>query len=127
MQPVNDPLSEELHECFNPSIDHILSSLDGDVQSQGIRLSHKEWLDMGSEEWGKTEDKAKAYAYQAAVKIGSWSDLRLKELMLKKYEHIKESFIDLTIEELKSLSEKYPLDIEQTEVKDLEVKVQKRS
>ncbi len=101
----------------------MLSSLDGDVQSQGIKVSHRDWLDMGSKSWESTDDKTKAAAYQAA-KICGWEDGRLKALMLQQYKHLDQHMIDFTIKELQALAGRYPLEVE--EVYDAEEQMHKK-
>ncbi len=112
-----------MNENFDTGSEAMLSSLDGDVQSQGIKLSHRDWLDMGSKDWASTDDKAKASAYQAAIVCG-WEDLRLKSLMLQQYEHLDQHMVDFTIKELKGLAKSHPLEVE--EVYDAEKEMHKK-
>jgi len=52
---------------------NVLLMLDGAVQGQGLKLSSRDWLDLGSETWSTTSDKDKAAAYQAVV-VAGWKD-----------------------------------------------------
>ena len=101
----------------------MLSSLDGDVQSQGVKVSRRDWLDMGSKGWNSTDNKTKAAAYQAAIVCG-WEDEQLKSLMLQQYEHLKPSMVDFTIKELQGLSKLHPLEVE--EIYDAEKQMHKK-
>jgi len=121
-----DPLSEEFHENFDPGVGHMLSTLDGDVQSQGIQLSHRDWLDMGSEGWQSTPDEAKAAAYQAALSVGGWDDGRLTSMMLRQYDHLQQSVVDLTLQTLHRLIDEHPLHVEDVKVQTTQVVIQRR-
>jgi hypothetical protein len=125
-----DPLTKARiahdEEPFNPGTEHLLSSIDGDVQSQGIQLSHRDWLDMGSEGWQTTSDEVKSAAFQAATKVGGWDIQQLKSVMLHQYPHLQESVIDLTLQTLQSLTEKHPLHVEDVSVKTANVLIQQR-
>ena len=120
-----DALSEQFHDDFDPGIEHMFSSLDGDVYAQGLTIGHRAWLDMGSEEWQQTPDASKAAAYQIATKIGGWDEARIKEMVLRRYKHLKESILDLTLESLKELSLLHPLHIEDVNVRKADVIVQR--
>ncbi len=88
-------------------------SLDGSVQSQGIKVSVRDWLDMGSEGWSKTPEVVKAAAYQAA-KVTGWQDAGLLKIMLDNwYPRIDEDSAKFTLETLQDLAQKYPLGVEE--------------
>jgi len=90
-----------------------LTALDGSVQSQGIKASFKDWLDIGSEEWQKTPDKVKAAAYQAA-KVCGWRDEGLKQLILNQLTPRSDEFTaEFTLDILKKLAATYPVEQEQ--------------
>lgn len=89
----------------------IVNSLNGCVHSQGIKISHKAWLDIGSEEWQNTTEQQKSYAYQAA-KLRGWTDQGLKALIIQEFQpRIDEFMAELIVEELREFGEKYPLEI----------------
>lgn len=90
-------------------VELLLSQLDGSVQSQGIRVSAKSWLDMGSDEWKEVDDKTKAYAYQAAQLTG-WKDEAIKEVVNHAFPYLN-SVIDYTLIQLKELAKQYPVDV----------------
>lgn len=98
-------------EDFIPKSEYTLNMLDGDVQSQGIKLNHREWLDLGSKDWTNVPDKVKSAAWQAA-KLRGWDKTPIKNAMMEQYKHIKESMMNLVFEELESLVKKYPFEIE---------------
>lgn len=88
-------------------------SLNGSVHSQGVKVDHVAWLDMGSKEWQTTPDKVKAAAYQAA-KVCGWKDEGLKALMMKEFgPRIDHFMADVTIENLQELAAEYPIPVEQ--------------
>jgi len=120
-----DPLSNELHEAIDPGVQHLLSALDGDVQAQGIKLSHRDWLDMGSDGWQNTSDEAKSAAFQSATMIGGWDESALKALMLQQYPHLQSSVIDLTISTLHEMTEQHPLHIADVNVRSADVVIQR--
>lgn len=86
----------------------LLNSLDGDVQSLGVKISHREWLDIGYEGYSKVPDEVKAVAYQFAIKRG-WTDQSLTNLMMKSYPHLSEFILNDTINDLRNLSQKFPV------------------
>jgi hypothetical protein len=116
-----DPMSEEFHDTHDPGIDHLFDALDGDVYSQGIKVDHRSWLDMGSEGWHNTTDELKAAAYQVAIKVGSWDEAQIRSMMLRHYKHLTGSVMDLTLETLRGLVEQYPLHIQDVNVRKAEV------
>jgi hypothetical protein len=90
-----------------------LVSLDGAVQSQGIKLSCRDWLDMGSETWSTTSDKDKAFAYQAALATG-WKDEGLLKLMVGAWKpRVDEDVAKFTLQMLKDLVTEYPAQVEE--------------
>jgi len=92
---------------------NVLTSLDGAVQRQGIKLEARDWLDIGSETWSKTSDYDKAAAYQAAKMVG-WKDEGLKQVILRCWgERFDASQADAVIEILQSLEKQHPLEIEE--------------
>ena len=119
-----DPLSEQLSDVFDPGIEHMCDILDGDIYAQGIKIGHRDWLDMGSEGWQQTPDAAKAAAYQVAIKIGGWDEARLKGVMLRRYKHLKGSMMEMTLETLQSLAIQYPLHIEDVSVQKANVGIE---
>ena len=83
-------------------------TLDGSVQSQGIHIGFRDWLDMGSQGWKDTPDKTKAYAYQAAMVCG-WTDSGLVAIMLQEFApRIDEDMADFTLNLLKEMVAEYP-------------------
>ena len=95
-----------------PGVETVLNALDGDVQAQGIKLDHRQWLDAGSEDYARIADDLKAAAWQAAL-VRGWDEDQIKSLMLQQYPHLDEQFMSLSIKNLKELSEKYPFEVEQ--------------
>lgn len=87
-----------------------LNSINGSVQSQGIKVNYKNWLDLSTKEWKETPDKVKAAAYQAA-KLCGWKDEGLKTAIMS-LPHIDQFIADATIETLKVLADKFPLPTE---------------
>jgi len=94
---------------INPAV----IGLNSSVQSQGLKLDVRDWLDMGSENWSKVPDEIKAAAYQAA-KFSGWTDDGLKVLMLKEFgTRVEEQDVSFVLETLKELANKYPVEIEE--------------
>jgi len=92
---------------------NVLVSLDGSVQSQGIKVSARDWLDMGSETWAKTPDEVKAAAYQAAQVTG-WQDAGLLKIMVDCWgPRIDIDAAKFTLETLKDLAQQYPVTVEE--------------
>lgn len=90
----------------------LIDALDGSVQSQRIKISARDWLDIGSAEWAKTPHAVKAAAYQAA-KITGWTDAGLKNVMLKSWgPRIDEPMADYVLNLLSEWSKEYPLEAE---------------
>lgn len=118
---------DEYHDSHQPEPDHLLVMLDGDVNSQGIKVSHRDWLDMGSAGWSTTPDKAKAAAYQAATKIGKWEKSRLREIIEKNYPHLQAAILDQTFAELDLLSLKHPLEVEDVGSIQLPITINRRA
>ena len=104
-------------EEFTPGIDNMINSLDGSIQSQGIKVGYRAWLDMGSEEYGNTPPKVQAAAYQAAQVTG-WGDEALIDIMLVKHKHLTEHLMAYTIECLKDLAKHHPFEVEKTKEKE---------
>ena len=124
-----DPMSTELAESHSPGIQHALSSLDGAVYSQGIKVSHRDWLDMGSESYAATPEPVKAAAYQAAQATG-WDETQIKHLMVAQYDHLTSHMMDVALETLQGLAQEHPVTVESTKISDLDVasiKVQRYS
>jgi hypothetical protein len=122
------PQGSQHAEDHTPSIDHVLSALDGDVNSQGVRIGHRDWLDMGSEGFANTPEKVKAAAFQAATTVGAWEIERLKSLMVKRYPHITQHIMETAINILQSLAEQHPFvteTVQESEVAVTDVKVKK--
>lgn len=118
-----DELSASYNDDYNPGSDVMLSILDGSVQSQGLKVGHRDWLDMGSANWNVVPDRIKALSYIAATKIGGWTDEALKTMMLKTYPHLKNFTMDFTIQTLQELVQKENITIEDVNVKKAEVKI----
>lgn len=92
---------------------NVLVSLDGAVQGQGIKLSARDWLDIGSDTWATTSDQMKAAAYQAA-KTRGWQDEGLLQIMIKCWgERVDEDTAKFTLETLKELAQQYPVPVEE--------------
>jgi hypothetical protein len=88
-------------------------SLNGSVHSQGIKIDHRAWTDMGSEEWKNTPDADKAAAYQAA-KICGWTDRGLSALIIKEFSpRIDQFMADVTIETLQELAANHPVEVQE--------------
>lgn len=88
-------------------------SLDGSIQRQGVKVSARDWLDMGSETWAKTPDEVKALAYQAAQVTG-WTDAGLIKLMTDTWgPRIDEDTAKFTLETLQELSKEHPAEVEE--------------
>lgn len=91
----------------------VLVSLDGSVQSQGVKVSARDWLDMGSETWASTPDEVKAAAYQAAQVTG-WKDSGLIKIMVDNWgPRIDEDTAKFTLETLKELAQQHPVAVEE--------------
>ncbi len=88
----------------------VLSQLDGSVQSQGVPISFNAWLNMGSDEWKATDERTKAYAYQAAMATG-WTDEGIKSLLKITCPHILPSLMNYTFECLQLYANTYPVEI----------------
>ena len=92
---------------------NVLVSLDGSVQSQGVKVSARDWLDMGSETWATTPDETKAAAYQAAQVTG-WKDEGLLKIMIQCWgPRIDEDTAKFTLETLKELAQQHPVAVEE--------------
>jgi hypothetical protein len=92
---------------------NVLVMLDSAVQGQGIKLSARDWLDMGSETWQSTSDEAKAAAYQAAVLLG-WKDEGLLKIMTGCWgPRVDEGTAKFTLEFLKDLAVIHPIAVEE--------------
>lgn len=90
-----------------------VTSLNGSVHSQGIKIDHVAWLDMGSKEWASTSDKDKAAAYQAA-KVCGWTDDGIKVIILREFSPRVDDFMaDVTLDQLRTLAAEHPVDVEQ--------------
>src|SRR4051812_24434590 len=91
----------------------IVGSLNGSVNSQGVKVEHRAWLDMGSPEWKEISDTEKAAAYQAA-RVCGWTDEGLKAVIIKEFEPRIDHFMaDVTIETLQELAKLHPLEVEE--------------
>lgn len=99
-------MSEELI-----NVKTVLSSLNGSVHSQGVKVNERAWLDMGSKDWAETPDAVKAAAFQAA-KVTGWTEESIKDIMMECYPHIKEFLIDQTLETLRDLEQQFPCEVE---------------
>lgn len=98
----------------------VLETLDGNVQSQGIKVSHRDWLDMGSENWNKTPNNIKAFAYQAALSTG-WCDDALIQNMISTYSHLDENVLKITLSDLQELSKKFPACSEEIKTNEIDL------
>ena len=87
----------------------VINSINGSVQSQGIRVDVDAWLLIGSKEWEATPDEVKAYAYQAALATG-WTDEALINAVVTNYSHLDRAMMEFVIEELHALKQAYPLE-----------------
>lgn len=99
-------------DIFQPDSMRVFEMLDGDINSQGLKIGHRAWLDLGSKEWESTTEAQKAAAYQIATGIKGWEPARLANMMLVKYKHMRQSTIDLTFKLLEEWSQQFPLPIE---------------
>src|SRR5437660_953560 len=89
-----------------------LAMLDGSVQSQGIRVSARDWLDMGSEEWAKTDNRVKAAAYQAALVTG-WTEDGLRSVMTHAWgPRVDDDVATFVLALLRELAEEFPVQVE---------------
>jgi len=91
--------------------DCVIESINGSVQSQGIKVAVEGWLAIGSGEWEKTPDEVKALAYQAAKATG-WTDKALIAAITRKWQHIDEHMMMFVIDSLQDLAKTYPAVIE---------------
>lgn len=90
-----------------------INSLNGSVHSQGIKIDHRAWLDMGSVEWKDTPDETKAAAYQAA-RVCGWTDEGLKSIIITEFAPRIDHFMaDVTIESLRELASANPIPVEE--------------
>lgn len=87
----------------------MLESLDGNIQSHGLKVRFKNWMVMGSDEWNSTPDMAKSYAYQIAKWCG-WTTGALKNLLVSTHPYIDKNMAEFTISELDNLAMSYPLE-----------------
>lgn len=91
----------------------VLVSLDGAVQSQGIKVNARDWLDMGSENWSTVPDAVKGAAYQAALAAG-WKDEGLLKVITECWgERIDEEGAKFTLETLKEFAAEHPCEVEE--------------
>lgn len=89
-----------------------LTMLDSSVQGQGVKVSARDWLDMGSEGWAKVPNRAKAAAYQAS-KLAGWTDDGLKAVMLKEWSpRVDDDTAIFVLNLLRELAKEYPFDQE---------------
>lgn len=94
----------------------MINSLNGSVHSQGVKIDHNSWLDMGSKGWQDTSDAQKAAAYQAA-KVCGWTDDGLKAIMISEFgPRIDDFMAELTLEALREFSVTHPIEVEQVYV-----------
>jgi hypothetical protein len=91
----------------------IIDSINGSVQSQGVKIKFPAWMVIGSDEWNSTTDQKRAYAYQAALVTG-WTNSSLIKAVCEVYEFIDEHMAKFTIQLLEDLVKEYPLEIEET-------------
>lgn len=87
------------------------SSLNGCVQSQGIRVNIENWLVMGSDEWNETPDQIKAWAYQAAGVTG-WTDAALSLILTNKCPFMNDDMCVTILNMLKEWAAEYPLEVQ---------------
>lgn len=102
-----DPTAAE----WRQPVADVFNTLDGSVQSQGVRVDARAWLDMGSKSWSETDDKTRARAYQAA-KVTGWSDDALIAIMVESLPHLDQDIMEYTVGMLHDLDKKYPAKIE---------------
>jgi hypothetical protein len=99
-------------QIMSESLD-LEASLSGVVQSQGIKIPIRGWLDIGSKEWQDIESKEKAAAYQAALICG-WTDQGLLTFIKSKYApRVDEQMANMTLEVLQDSAKEFPVEIEQ--------------
>jgi hypothetical protein len=96
----------------NYSLQRIIESINGNVQSQGIKVKFAAWMIMGSQEWNETPDQIKAYAYQAALVTG-WTNQSLINTACGAYPHMDKYMAKFTIEHLVDLVKEHPLEIDE--------------
>lgn len=87
----------------------MIESLDGIVQSYGLKVRFKNWMVMGSDEWNETPETVKSYVYQIAKSCG-WTEGALKNLLVSAYPYIDKNMAEFTISELVGLAIRYPLE-----------------
>lgn len=85
----------------------IITTIDGNVQSEGIKIRFPGWMVIGSSEWLESSDEIKAHAYQAAKKHG-WSDESLVKSVVAVHQHIDRKMAEFTISELQEMSKSHP-------------------
>lgn len=90
--------------------DAVIDSINGSVQSQGIKVNIENWLVIGCKEYDETPDEVKAYAYQAAHLTG-WTDMSLTNAVSRKYPHLDADMLQFVFDNLKELSEKHKLEV----------------
>ena len=91
----------------------LTSSLNGSVYSQGIKIDHRAWLDMGSEDWKTTSDEQKAAAYQAA-RVCGWTDEGLKAIIINEFgPRIDQFMADVTMETLHDLAAAHVVEVQE--------------
>lgn len=112
----------EISQEEREAVESLVSQLDGSVQSQGVRLSCRAWLDMGSREWQETDNKTRAAAYQAA-KVTGWTDESIADIVRSAFPHIMASVLEYTLKQLVKWSEEYPVQVEVLRDTDDEVSV----
>lgn len=90
---------------------NVIVSLDGAVQGQGIKASVDDWLNIGSDSWGKTPNEIKAAAYQAA-KVSGWKDAGLLQVIIRCWK-MDEDMAKFTLETLKELEIQHPFQVDE--------------
>lgn len=91
----------------------LVAQLDGAVQSQGVRVGARAWIDIGSKEWDATPEQVRAAAYQAAG-ITGWSDGAIGDIVLSAFPFITPACWEYTLKLLQDLAKKYPVSVEKT-------------
>src|SRR5258708_5190894 len=89
----------------------VATALDSSVQSQGVKVNFRDWLDMGPENWSATPDRVKAAAYQAVL-VNGWTKRGLISIMLNEFgPRVDEDTAKFTLECLEDFAKEHPFEI----------------
>lgn len=97
-------------ESKKSTYNRVAETIDGNVQSKGVKIKFAGWMSIGSQEWEESSDQLKAHAYQAAIAAG-WTNKTLSEVACAIYEHINKSTVEFTLSELMLLAKTHPISL----------------